>query len=129
MGVVFWDIKPCDCSKNRRFGGTYRLHLRDNETLESFPTRSEDMPRDGRRREPLATAPSQLCLSLPWSYCCCAVASSMYVLIGLHIEGQNVGSKELPSEMGCRVALVRTDVSEKHIASIFREKKTLHCSN
>jgi hypothetical protein len=24
--AVFWDIKPCDSSKNRRIGGTYRFH-------------------------------------------------------------------------------------------------------
>jgi hypothetical protein len=23
---VFWDVTPCGCCKNRRFGGTYRLH-------------------------------------------------------------------------------------------------------
>jgi hypothetical protein len=25
--AVFWDVTPCDSCKNRRFGGTYRLHL------------------------------------------------------------------------------------------------------
>jgi hypothetical protein len=24
--AVFWDITPCVSCKNRRFGGTYRLH-------------------------------------------------------------------------------------------------------
>jgi hypothetical protein len=24
--IVFWDVKPCGCIKNQRFGGTYRLH-------------------------------------------------------------------------------------------------------
>jgi hypothetical protein len=24
--VVFWDVTPCDSCKNRRFGGTWRLH-------------------------------------------------------------------------------------------------------
>jgi hypothetical protein len=24
--AVFWDVTPCGCRKNRRFGGTYRLH-------------------------------------------------------------------------------------------------------
>jgi hypothetical protein len=24
--VVFWDITPCGCYKNRRFGGTHHLH-------------------------------------------------------------------------------------------------------
>jgi hypothetical protein len=23
--AVFWDVKPCGCCKNRRFGGTYHL--------------------------------------------------------------------------------------------------------
>jgi hypothetical protein len=31
---MFWDITPCGSSKNRRFGGTYRLHLQDNKTFE-----------------------------------------------------------------------------------------------
>jgi hypothetical protein len=27
-GVILWDIKPCSLLKvNRRFGGTYRLHI------------------------------------------------------------------------------------------------------
>jgi hypothetical protein len=31
--AVFWDVAPCRSGVNRRFGGTYRLHLqgrRDN---------------------------------------------------------------------------------------------------
>jgi hypothetical protein len=31
---VFWDFAPCGCSWNRRFGGSYRLHHQDNETLD-----------------------------------------------------------------------------------------------
>jgi hypothetical protein len=27
--VVFWDVTPYGSYKNRRFGGTYRLHLSD----------------------------------------------------------------------------------------------------
>jgi hypothetical protein len=27
--AVFWDVTPCGCCKNRRFGGTYRLHQSD----------------------------------------------------------------------------------------------------
>jgi hypothetical protein len=23
---IFWDVKPCGSCKNRRFGGTYRIH-------------------------------------------------------------------------------------------------------
>jgi hypothetical protein len=30
--VVFWNMTPCGCSKNRRFGVTYRSHLQRNET-------------------------------------------------------------------------------------------------
>jgi hypothetical protein len=48
---VVWDMMPCGSSKNRRFGGTCRPQLQGNET------RSEDMPHNGRWREPLATAP------------------------------------------------------------------------
>jgi hypothetical protein len=25
--VIFWDLVPCNCGWNRRFGGTYHLHL------------------------------------------------------------------------------------------------------
>jgi hypothetical protein len=28
---VFWDVKPRDSCKNRRFGGTYRLNLQDEK--------------------------------------------------------------------------------------------------
>jgi hypothetical protein len=52
--VVFWDITPCGSSmRNRRIGGTYRLHLQHNKAL-SLPS-----SRDGRRREPHVTAPPQ----------------------------------------------------------------------
>jgi hypothetical protein len=26
--AVFWDVAPCRSGVNRRFGGTYRLHLK-----------------------------------------------------------------------------------------------------
>jgi hypothetical protein len=26
MNAVFWDVTPCGSCKERRFGGTYRLH-------------------------------------------------------------------------------------------------------
>jgi hypothetical protein len=28
--AVFWDAAPCRSCVNRRFGGTYRLHLNEN---------------------------------------------------------------------------------------------------
>jgi hypothetical protein len=28
--AVFWDVTPCGSCKNRRFGGTYRLHHQDD---------------------------------------------------------------------------------------------------
>jgi hypothetical protein len=32
--IVFWDITPCSLLKvNRRFGGTYRLHLQGRRAL------------------------------------------------------------------------------------------------
>jgi hypothetical protein len=32
--VGFWDVTPCGCCKNRRFGGTYRHHHEgDNNRL------------------------------------------------------------------------------------------------
>jgi hypothetical protein len=29
--AVFWDVAPCRSSVNRRFGGTYLLHLQGRE--------------------------------------------------------------------------------------------------
>jgi hypothetical protein len=32
--TIFWDITPCSpLTVNRRFGGTYRLHLKPRNTL------------------------------------------------------------------------------------------------
>jgi hypothetical protein len=28
---VFWDVTPCGSCKNRRFGGTQRLHHQDDK--------------------------------------------------------------------------------------------------
>jgi hypothetical protein len=32
--AVFWDVAPCRPSVNRRFGGTYRLHLQGRKIRE-----------------------------------------------------------------------------------------------
>jgi hypothetical protein len=32
--AVFWDVAPCRSCVNRRFGGTYRLHLQGRKTRE-----------------------------------------------------------------------------------------------
>jgi hypothetical protein len=32
--AVFWDMTPCGSCTNRHLGGTYRLHLKGNETLD-----------------------------------------------------------------------------------------------
>jgi hypothetical protein len=29
--ALFWDVKPCGSCRNRRFGGTYRLHHQDEK--------------------------------------------------------------------------------------------------
>jgi hypothetical protein len=29
--AVFWDVVPCGCCKNQRFGGTYCLHHEGEE--------------------------------------------------------------------------------------------------
>jgi hypothetical protein len=31
--AVFWDVAPCICCINRRFGGKFRFHLQDRRTL------------------------------------------------------------------------------------------------
>jgi hypothetical protein len=35
--TVFWDVAPCRYSINRRFGGTYRLHLQDRRNKKKKP--------------------------------------------------------------------------------------------
>jgi hypothetical protein len=32
--AVFWDVAPCSSCMNRRFGGTYRLHLQGRKIRE-----------------------------------------------------------------------------------------------
>jgi hypothetical protein len=34
---VFWDVTPCGCCKNRRFGGTYRLHPPGGKNRNAVP--------------------------------------------------------------------------------------------
>jgi hypothetical protein len=31
--AIVWDVTPCGCCKNRRFGGTYRLYHQDGNNL------------------------------------------------------------------------------------------------
>jgi hypothetical protein len=38
--AVFWDVAPCRSCVNRRFGGTYGLHLQDFYTLKMVAIRS-----------------------------------------------------------------------------------------
>jgi hypothetical protein len=35
--IIFWDMTPCSLSFNRRFGGTYRLHLQGQRYRFSKP--------------------------------------------------------------------------------------------
>jgi hypothetical protein len=37
--AVFWDVAPCKSLVNRRFGGTYRLHIQGRQTLIFLPWR------------------------------------------------------------------------------------------
>jgi hypothetical protein len=62
MTNIFSDITPCVSNKNRRFREHVAAVLRMIR-LSIFLARSEDIPEDGRGRDPLATAPSQLCIS------------------------------------------------------------------
>jgi hypothetical protein len=34
--AVFWDVAPCRSGVNRRFGGTYRLHLQGRGEIRKF---------------------------------------------------------------------------------------------
>jgi hypothetical protein len=47
--AVFWDVAPCIYCVNRRFGGTYRLHLQDRAATYSrwFLARGFLYPEDG----------------------------------------------------------------------------------
>jgi hypothetical protein len=38
--AVFWDVAPCRSGVNRRFGGTYRLHLQGIGEIKKIRTRS-----------------------------------------------------------------------------------------
>jgi hypothetical protein len=33
--AVFWDFTPCDSCKNRRFGGTHRLHHQNHKNRQA----------------------------------------------------------------------------------------------
>jgi hypothetical protein len=37
--AVFWDVMPCGSFENRRFGGTYRLHLEGERFCPCFAAR------------------------------------------------------------------------------------------
>jgi hypothetical protein len=37
--AVFWDVAPCRSGVNRRFGGTYRLHLQGRREIISKSAR------------------------------------------------------------------------------------------
>jgi hypothetical protein len=42
MIIIFWEMTPCGSYKNRRFGGSYRLHLQGerDEQVQSLLFRS-----------------------------------------------------------------------------------------
>jgi hypothetical protein len=79
--AVFWDVAPCRSCVNRRFGGTYRLHLQGRKNRERgtsaskwLQTRStrRHIPEDdilhSHRRENLksytiCSCPTKLCIS------------------------------------------------------------------
>jgi hypothetical protein len=48
--VVFWDVAPCRSCVNRRFGGTYRLHLHP-KNLKSYHSSTHSTTRDASKQE------------------------------------------------------------------------------
>jgi hypothetical protein len=47
MNADFWDVVPCrSCEMNRRFGGTYRLHLQ-GRSVHFTGSRRHHIPEDG----------------------------------------------------------------------------------
>jgi hypothetical protein len=53
--AIFWDVAPCRSSVNRRFRGTYRLHLQGRKVREEEPACT-----GGYRLQPPAHAGSSL---------------------------------------------------------------------
>jgi hypothetical protein len=39
--AVFWDVAPCRCGVNRRFEGTYRLHLQGRKKTKKICKRRD----------------------------------------------------------------------------------------
>jgi hypothetical protein len=62
--VVIWDVTPCGSNKSNRCFGRTIASVFKLRRFWFFPARSEDIPHDGRRREPLVTAFPQPCLSV-----------------------------------------------------------------
>jgi hypothetical protein len=71
--AVFWDVAPCRSGVNRRFGGTYRLHLQGRAENKKIRTRSV------RQRRP-TTVHSTCCI-----YSCNCTA--MYLKCNLNASG------------------------------------------
>jgi hypothetical protein len=40
--AVFWNVTPCGSCKNRRVGGTYRLHCQGGENQQQRRNKSQD---------------------------------------------------------------------------------------
>jgi hypothetical protein len=74
-------------NENRLFGGIYGLQPQGKKA------RREDMPHDGRRREPLVTAPPQSCQSVTVELLLTGRRFIEHILINLPTEEYNVGSK------------------------------------
>jgi hypothetical protein len=44
MIIIFWEMTPCGSYKNRRFGGSYRLHLQDARVRAGYRVSYESVP-------------------------------------------------------------------------------------
>jgi hypothetical protein len=75
MMDVFWELTKFGFSKNRRFEGTYRLHVQGNETFESSQLAARICPTTDSEESLLQRYLHRRVFLLPWSYCWWAVAS------------------------------------------------------
>jgi hypothetical protein len=103
MSTIFWDIMPCSLLKvNRRFGGTYRLHLQDWINRARYQRESRlqasRLTRTTRRHIP---EDSTLDIVPRWRY-----------LLGLQTKPLNLPHSLFPTSLvGSTIALLQTNSS------------------
>jgi hypothetical protein len=62
MIIIFWEMTPCGSYKNRRFGGSYRLHLQGVR----IQTSTERVVSSCIDSDSYGTTPSEQRVNSPW---------------------------------------------------------------